>query len=190
MNLFDRHAIKTLRIDHNNQLVGHLPLEVSRATKYMLDRGADVTAQLTSVNYRRSPIIQGGLEIPCIIVVKLNGYSTRNHLLLERYEKVGQERYAEPKDEEIIGSFMIPVTRKPELPWPAARKKPLKRKTNNQEVVGVRDIKTFFNRNRPPANGNEAGARVTQNKRAETANKRTKTTTEQHETTNDCIIID
>ncbi|MEO0686372.1 MAG: hypothetical protein AAFY76_15375 [Cyanobacteria bacterium J06649_11] len=117
------------------------------------------------------------------VVIKLNEYSARNHLLIERYEKVVRERYAELKDEEIIGSFMVPTTREPELPRPAARKKPSKRKTNNQEVVGVPDIRTFFNRIRPPTstNGNETGARATQNQGPETGNE------DQHD---DCIIID
>ena len=107
----------------------------------------------------------------------------RNHLPIERYEKVVRECYAELKDEEMIGSFMVPTTREPELPRAAARKKPSKRKTNNQEVVGVPDIRTFFYRIRPPTstNGNKTGARATQNQGTETGNE---------DQRDDCIIID
>jgi len=53
-NLFDRFAIKTIS-KKTGQIVGHLPIEVSRITKYLMDRGAEVTAKLTSDHYRRSP---------------------------------------------------------------------------------------------------------------------------------------
>ena len=49
----------------NETPVGHLPMEISRTTKFLIDRGATVTAELTSDHYRRSPLIQGGIEIPC-----------------------------------------------------------------------------------------------------------------------------
>ena len=38
---------------------------------------------------------------------------------------------------------MVPTAREPELPRPATRKKPSKKKNNNQEVVAVPDIRTF-----------------------------------------------
>ena len=34
-------------------------MEISRVTKFFIDRGATVTAELTSGYYRRSPLIQG-----------------------------------------------------------------------------------------------------------------------------------
>ena len=43
-------------------LFGHLPREVSRIAKFILDRGAKVNATLTSANFRRSPLVQGGLK--------------------------------------------------------------------------------------------------------------------------------
>ena len=49
----------------NETPVGHLSMEISRTTKFLIDRGATVTAELTSDHYRRSPLIQGGIEIPC-----------------------------------------------------------------------------------------------------------------------------
>ena len=39
-NAFDRFAIKTVK--ENGEIVGHLPKEISRITKYYLDRGASI----------------------------------------------------------------------------------------------------------------------------------------------------
>ena len=41
--------------------------------KIILDRGAKVTAQLTGTHYRRSPLFQGGLEIPCLVTATIPG---------------------------------------------------------------------------------------------------------------------
>ena len=41
-NEFDAFSVKTVRADHN-AIVVHLPREISRPTKYLLDRGAIVT---------------------------------------------------------------------------------------------------------------------------------------------------
>ena len=147
-NVFDRFAIKTTKENHNNQIVGHLPMEVSRVIKYLIDRGAEVTAQLTSTNYRRSPLIQGGLEIPCVVVAKMNGYSARNQMILQKFEQLVNDLYAEPKNEEIVGSFLVPVTRNrlddpQDIRTPPAKKIP---KRKSSDVPKCRDIRSFFNR--------------------------------------------
>ena len=67
-NTFDRFAIKVCEKD-KNEIVGHLPMEISRVTKFLLDRGANVSAKLTSTHYRRSLLVQGGIEIPCVVSV-------------------------------------------------------------------------------------------------------------------------
>ena len=67
-NTFDRFAIKVCEKD-KNEIVGHLPMEISRVTKFLLDRGANVSAKLTSTHYRRSFLVQGGIEIPCVVSV-------------------------------------------------------------------------------------------------------------------------
>ena len=71
----------------NQKAVGHLPREVSQLAKFILDRGAEVKATLTSKHYRRSPLTQGGLEIPCMVKVAMPG-TLLNKKLLERYEKM------------------------------------------------------------------------------------------------------
>ena len=71
-NLFDMLAIKTCRLE-GGQIVSHLPREISRSTKFLLGRGAKVTAQLTGIHYRRLPRIQEVFEIPCLVTVVIPG---------------------------------------------------------------------------------------------------------------------
>ena len=97
-------AIFTKDIGNRKKLrfiTGHLPREISRVTKFLLDRGAVAYTELTSTHYRRSPIMQGGLEIPCKITLKLH-----NHMLLDRYLQLVNSLYCEPKAEVIMGSFL------------------------------------------------------------------------------------
>ena len=116
--------------------MGHLRMEISRITKFLIDRGADVSAKLTSTNYRRSPLVQGGLEIPCLVTVTMPG-TVLNQLLLERFKQLVEERYSEPKSEDIIGSFLhvnvatVPV-------------EPIKKKKKVEATLQNQDIRNFF----------------------------------------------
>ena len=107
-NPFDRFSIKAVQFALD-KVVGHLPMEISRATKYLLERGAEVSVTITGTHYRRSPLVQGRLEIPCNLVASLPGYSAKNHMLLQKYLEIVKNLYAEPKNKEIIGSFLIPT---------------------------------------------------------------------------------
>ena len=80
-NTFDRFAIKVCEKD-KNLIVGHLPIEISLVIKFLLDRGANVSAKLTSTHYRRSPLVQGGIEIPCVVTVSMPG-TVINQLLMD-----------------------------------------------------------------------------------------------------------
>jgi len=64
-------AVKTLYANDGSTTVGHLLREISRPTKYLLDRGAIVSAELSATHYRKSPLFQGGLEIPCVVTVTM-----------------------------------------------------------------------------------------------------------------------
>ena len=81
-NPYDMFTIKTTTANGNT--VGHLPQEICRVSKFLLDRGATITAELTSTHYRRSPLVQGGLEIACKIIVRMPG-TVRNHMLIDKY---------------------------------------------------------------------------------------------------------
>ena len=66
-NTFDRFAIKVCAKD-KNKIVGHLMMEISRVTKFLLDRRVSVSAKLMNKHYRRSRLVQGGIEIPYVCV--------------------------------------------------------------------------------------------------------------------------
>ena len=103
-NTFDRFAIKVCEKD-KNEIVGHLPMEISRVTKFLLDRGANVSAKLTRTHYRRSPPVQGSIEIPGVVPVSMPGTVT-DQLLMGRYKQLVETLYMEPKEEEILGVFL------------------------------------------------------------------------------------
>ena len=84
--------------DDDTLTVGHLPCEIAQATKFLMDRGAVMHAEVTSQRYRRSPLVQGGLEIPCRLHVCMRP-SLLNEKLLERYLSIIRESYLDKGDE-------------------------------------------------------------------------------------------
>ena len=44
-------------------IVGHVPIEISRFVWFFMDRGGRIVAKVHTPRYRRSPIPKGGLEI-------------------------------------------------------------------------------------------------------------------------------
>ena len=144
--VFDMFAIKTLHAD-GRTTVGHLPREISRPTKFLLDRGAKVEAELSATHYRRSPLFQGGLEIPCLVKITMPG-SIIGHLLLEEYEKMVLRVYCEPKDEIIMGKFIERVNCgiiEQNRNQPPVRKK---KKIDRNPVPKSKDIRSFFQNNK------------------------------------------
>lgn len=103
-NTFDMFAIKVCKNSEDNKIIGHLPREISRPTKFLIDRGATVTATVRSKNVRRSPLYQGGLEILCNVKVVMPK-TRKNQLLLDRYRKMVNELYSEPENDIIVGTF-------------------------------------------------------------------------------------
>ena len=97
-------AIKVCEKD-KNEILGHLPMEISRVTKFLLDRGANVSAKLTSMHYRRSPLVQGRIEISCVVTVSMPG-TVINQLLIKRYKQLVETFYTEPKEEDILETFL------------------------------------------------------------------------------------
>ena len=105
-NPYDRFAIKT--VTSEGTTVGHLPREISRITKFFMDRGAVVSVQLTSRHYRRSPLVQGGMEIACLVTVKIPA-TKKNTEIAELYIELVRERYTNPKEEDILGCFITEI---------------------------------------------------------------------------------
>ena len=72
-NVFDPYAMalarKTKATVTEIQVVGHLPREISRFFKFFCDYGGELSAVVRDPKYRRSPIPQGGLEIPITLKV-------------------------------------------------------------------------------------------------------------------------
>ena len=77
------------------RLIGHLPREISRATRFFLLRGGVVHAEVMDKNHRRSPLVQGGLEIPVEVIVEMDA-TTRNRAILEKYKQIVIANYKEP----------------------------------------------------------------------------------------------
>ena len=85
----DPFAIKTCQLD-SGKIVSHLPMELSRISKFMLDRGAKIEVKLRETHYRRSPLVQGGLEIPCDLVIRIAN-TMKTAELLKKYSKLFEE---------------------------------------------------------------------------------------------------
>ena len=144
-NAFDAFAIKT--VNENLETCGHLPREISRATKFLLDRGAVVKATITSHKYRRSPLVQGGLEIPCTILATLPG-SHVNGKIIQRFQEITTKVYKEPENPVYVGSF---IETEPEDILPPVVKKQKKKKAEQSHTATTatarttRDIRSIFN---------------------------------------------
>ena len=80
-------AVRACRKD-GEKTAGHLPREISRLTKYLIDRGTKATAKLLSIHYRRLLSFEGGLEISCEVTVTIPA-SIKGHLLIQRYKNIG-----------------------------------------------------------------------------------------------------
>ena len=122
------------------QIVGHLTREISRPTKFLLDRGAKVSAQLTGTHYKRSPLFQGGLEIPRLVTVPIPG-SIKGQMLIQHYQQMVEELYCAPKEEVIMGSFLVvPTEDEPRL----KKKKTTSTTKKTEKPKGCKDIRNFF----------------------------------------------
>ena len=101
-NIYDMFAVKTCLRDENGkeQIIEDLPLELSVFTKYFLDCGAIVTVKSFSTHYRRSVLVQGGLEIHCMVKAKM--IATEKN---KRYLELVKQNYEDisPEKEIIVG---------------------------------------------------------------------------------------
>ena len=136
----DMFAIKKCK--SNGQIVGHLPREISKVTKFLFDRGAVVQATLSTTHYKRSPLVQGGLEIACKVSVKMRE-TIKNHLLMDRYFELVISLYTESKNEVILGSFLRPLD-VPCTPKSNARKIKVNAPVPAKKPKPNRDIRTMF----------------------------------------------
>lgn len=74
-NVHDRFAVAglvTLPGTLAPVIVGHVPRELSRYVWYALGKGAKFTGEVISQKAKRSPLLQGGLDVPITVTVKWN----------------------------------------------------------------------------------------------------------------------
>ena len=94
-NDHDRYAIaptKRLPGCLSDSIVGHLPREISRYMRFLIWRRGNVKGTVVDSKYRRSALIQGGLEIPVTVCIEIDSTS-KNVSVLERYKN-----YKEPNN--------------------------------------------------------------------------------------------
>ena len=66
-NVVDRYAVCTMKDD---EIVGHLPQKISRLCSLFLCRGGSIRCQITGNRRHSVDLPQGGLELPCILIMK------------------------------------------------------------------------------------------------------------------------
>ena len=67
--------------------------------------GAVISVKFVDVNRRKSPLVQGGLEIPVKVIVAMP-FSTDNKQALDKYNILVSDHYEEPAD----GNFKDAIT--------------------------------------------------------------------------------
>ena len=92
MNYFILHIIRKAVSRLTPVLVRHLPRVISRftVTWLIIVHGAIVKVKVSDTKYWRSPLIQGGLEIP--VEVQMEN-SSENQQALSKYKTVRAENY-------------------------------------------------------------------------------------------------
>jgi len=103
-NSYDFFAIK-ICLKNTGITVGHLPMEISRSTKFLLDKGAAIYIELASTNYCVSPLVQGGLEIPCRVKV-LMAPTVRTRRLIDIYKDLVELHYDAREKDNVAGSYL------------------------------------------------------------------------------------
>ena len=116
-------------------------------------------------------IVQGGLEVPSEIKIKMVG-SIINHHLLVLYESLLKELYIEPKDEVIIVTFFSirneheNVNQETQIEIEAVQTEPLKKTGQKKKAeVKSKDIRDMFQNphQNPRQNPHRDSRRETQN---------------------------
>ena len=73
--------------------------------KFLLDRGARMSAVLTSTHYQRAPLVQGSMEIVCKVTVEMS-LTVKNTQLLDRLIELVESVYSELTSP-ILVSFLV-----------------------------------------------------------------------------------
>ena len=79
-------------------------MEYSRVTKYLMDQGARFTVTLNSSKYCVSSLVQGGLEIPCKVVIYLLR-TRKNKQLVDMYKSLIEPQIYPRSESFVTGTF-------------------------------------------------------------------------------------
>ena len=82
------------------EVVGHVPLELSRYFWFAIESGARFTARVISEKYQPSPLLQGGLEIPISVLVEWADVRCLQ-IFKENIDHVGYDMNTPYKDDSI-----------------------------------------------------------------------------------------
>ena len=108
------------------------------------------------MHYRRSPLVQGGLEIPCKVRIAMDIRTKRQQDVLDRYKELVREFYYEPSDgEEVVGSFVEYTEYEALSMQLPPKKRKLTDKTEHarsKDKSGATDIRNFFTSTRKKTN--------------------------------------
>lgn len=69
-NRRDRYAVAVIKED---EIIGHLPREISRICSLFLLRGGSITCRITGSRRYSADLPQGGVEIPCTLLFEGQG---------------------------------------------------------------------------------------------------------------------
>ena len=62
---------------------------------FFLLRGGVAFAEVINTTHRRSPLVQGGLEIPLKVVIEIEA-TAKNRLIIDKYKELALANYKEP----------------------------------------------------------------------------------------------
>ena len=119
------------------KILGHFPMEISRPTKFLLEREAEITAAFSPTNYRKSHFVQGGLEIPCRVSVSMLA-TLKNSPIIEKFKEMVDLLYGGPDDCAVLGSFLYHTIEIPKNSRKDSLILPL------SLILTVQDIRTYF----------------------------------------------
>ena len=134
-NPHDPFAIKPCQLD-SGKIFGHLPMELSRIKKFILDRGAKVEVKLCETHYGRSPLVQRDLEILCDLVITMPN-TMKSAELPKKYLKLFENCYKEPQEIVILGNFgskSVEKIREDEKNNPLRRKESISTAANSKSA--------------------------------------------------------
>ena len=72
-NSFDQFETKVCEKEGQKILIGLFLREISCVANCLIDSGANITVTLTNDHYRRSPLVQGGMEIAYKVKASVSG---------------------------------------------------------------------------------------------------------------------